>query len=971
MTTKASPDDAIALGATLATADYGVTGAGIKIGIISDSFNVLGGESADIAAGNLPASGVTVLAEGPGGSSDEGRAMAQLIYQIAPGASMDFASGDNSMVDAVDSLVAAGCNIIVDDLSYLEQPFFQEGSSIETAVSAAVNDGVDYFTAAGNYGSDYYQAAFTPIKTTLPHVSGTLVAENFGGGETLQPVSVPNGHNIQLVLEWEQPFASFGTGGGSKDSLAIYVYNSAGAIVASATTDQVGNDPVQYINTPTNTSRQTQTYDVAIVDTAGTVPGLFKYVIFDDNSPSDVIDDPNAGKGSGTSVGQETNTDVNAVGAVAYYDTPSYGMAVPTLESFSATGSTDILLSATGSTLATPIQVSVPAFTATDGAVTSVLNPFYGTSAAVANAAGVGALVLQANKLLSTSDLTALLKDSAIAMVGTGGGAGLIQANVAVGFAESGTIAGFASGDTVLYGTHLGNTIMGSTGNDTFVVGAGNNTIEGGVGSNIVDYANQTNAVAVNLALGTAVNGFGGSDTLSNIQNVIGSDFRDTITFGSGAETLDIQLAADMVGDVLQDVGKSDTLQLLGATFNHVSVANGTLLALEGTFEVAQFNLAAAAAGDQFAVAANSAGDIITTACYALGTRIQTPTGEQAIETFCVGDHVLTQRGEAKPVQWIGYRRIDIARHADPGSVAPVRVLAHAFGAGLPHRDLLLSPDHAIFADEKLFPIKLLINGATIVQEWPADIVYYHLELARHSVIRAEGLPAETFLDTGNRHGFANAATYAGAAVTAESRDCSCAPLVTGGEALAALRAGLVARAERVGFRLTDDPGCLLIADGVCCPRQIKRPGEYCFSVPSGAGALVLRSRPAVPTWTDPACADARRLGVVVTALAADGVAVDLEHPALAEGFHPIERDGEAAWRWTDGDAVLNLPGVRSLFVAIHPGRRYVQPVVSDCSFTLCGKPAPAGTAAAGWSVSVRTRQTPPARISLGRKRAL
>jgi hypothetical protein len=933
LTTKASPDDANALGANLATENYGVTGTGVKIGIISDSFNVLGGASADVAAGNLPASGVTVLEEGPAGSTDEGRAMAQLVYQVAPGASIDFATGYNGMVDAIDSLVAAGCNIIVDDLSFLDEPFFEEGSDIENAVSAAVNDGVDYFTAAGNYANDYYQAAFTPIRTTLPHVPGTVVAENFGGGETLQPVLVPSGQEIDLVLEWDQPFASIGTSSGSDDSLAIYVYNSAGNIVASATTDETGSDPVQDITTPTNNTGQTQTYDIAIVDTAGTVPGLFKYIIYDDNSPSDVIDDPNAGEGSGTQVGQETNTDVNTVGAVAYYDTPSYGVDVPTLEDFSSSGSTDIVLSATGSLLATPIRISEPDFAATDGAVTSVLDPFYGTSAAVANAAAVGALVLQANPLLSTSDLTALLKDSAIAMAGTGGGAGLIQANVAVGFAKTGTIAGFASGDTVLYGTHLGNTIIGSAGNNTFVVGAGNNTIEGAGGTNTVDYASQTNGVAVNLALGTAENGFGGTDILSNIEDVIGSDFRDSFTFGSGTESLDIELAADMLGDPLQEFSSSDTLQLLGATFNNVKIVNGTLQALAGTFEVAQFSLAPAETGDQFAVVANAGGDIIvTTACYALGTHILTPTGEKRIEALRVGDQVLTDRGAAEAVIWIGYRRIDIFAHPDPEAVAPVRVLENAFGADLPHRDLNLSPDHAIFADGALVPVKLLINGATIVQVWPASILYYHVELACHAVICAEGLPAESYLDTGNRHGFGNAGAYPGATVAAPGRDCSCAPLVTAGPLLAALRSRLVARAEEIGFRLTEDDDLQLLADGLLCPRQIEQPGVTHFSLPADASKILLQSRPAVPSWTDPGCADARRLGVVVTALVADDVALDLEGPALVEGFYPIERAAGAPWRWTDGDALLHLPGVRRLRVSTHPGRRYVQPLVTDCS---------------------------------------
>jgi biotin carboxylase len=86
----------------------------------------------------------------------------------------------------------------------------------------------------------------------------------------------------------------------------------------------------------------------------------------------------------------------------------------------------------------------------------------------------------------------------------------------------------------------------------------------------------------------------------------------------------------------------------------------------------------------------------------------------------------------------------------------PVRIAAHAFGPGAPHRDLLLSPDHAILAEGVLIPVKHLIDGAAIRQVHAARITYFHIQLAEHSVILANGLPAETYLDTGDRRGFAN-----------------------------------------------------------------------------------------------------------------------------------------------------------------------------------------------------------------------
>jgi hypothetical protein len=107
-------------------------------------------------------------------------------------------------------------------------------------------------------------------------------------------------------------------------------------------------------------------------------------------------------------------------------------------------------------------------------------------------------------------------------------------------------------------------------------------------------------------------------------------------------------------------------------------------------------------------------------------------------------------------VRWLGHRRVDCRRHPRPGDAWPIRVRAGAFGENLPHRDLSLSPDHAVFvAPGLLVPVRYLINDATIVQEPVDAITYWHVELPTHDVLLAEGLPVESYLDTGNRGAFA------------------------------------------------------------------------------------------------------------------------------------------------------------------------------------------------------------------------
>lgn len=190
--------------------------------------------------------------------------------------------------------------------------------------------------------------------------------------------------------------------------------------------------------------------------------------------------------------------------------------------------------------------------------------------------------------------------------------------------------------------------------------------------------------------------------------------------------------------------------------------------------------------------------DPTSVACFAAGTRIATEHGATAVEDLRVGDSVVTAFGETAEVIWVGHRRVDCRGHDKPRTVWPVRVTAHAFADGVPERDVWLSPDHAIYLDDVLIPVRYLINGTSVVQETVDRIDYYHVELAVHDVLLADGLPAESYLDDGGRAAF-NAGGGSGArpalshALVWEAK--ACAALTVRGDKVDAVRALLHRRA--------------------------------------------------------------------------------------------------------------------------------------------------------------------------------
>ncbi len=147
--------------------------------------------------------------------------------------------------------------------------------------------------------------------------------------------------------------------------------------------------------------------------------------------------------------------------------------------------------------------------------------------------------------------------------------------------------------------------------------------------------------------------------------------------------------------------------------------------------------------------------------CFLAGTRIATPEGETPVETLAIGDRVLTADGRVAPVRWVGVQTV-VSVFAEPLRAFPIRIRAGALGEGLPVRDLFVSPDHALFLDGVLVQAGALVNGATVTREtaMPERFTWFHVELEDHALILAEGVPAETFLDTATRRRFDNFAEY-------------------------------------------------------------------------------------------------------------------------------------------------------------------------------------------------------------------
>jgi hypothetical protein len=517
----------IALVADVARGTYGVDGTGIRVGIISDSFNALGGYAYDVSRGVLP-DDVTVVHEGiprfvddTFTLHDEGRGMAQLVHAVAPGADLFFSAFTSVVIDPQQDLadgsvwgkieqiqidfanrirelaIDYGCQIIVDDI-FVTEPFFQDGP-ISQAISEVTALGVTYFTAANNdsnygYQADYHPVAFDTLDATVPEATRQLLAGktlhhfNFGTAEPPVAFQRITRHGVgpaAFNLQWAQPW------GANASDVKLMFFDAEFNAIATGIENPTGTWPAAQLPALSVLGAAQNDFYVAIVHEAGVSPDYLKWILIT-NGAASISVTPATGFQTGTSYGHTNSAHGASVGAVNYWSTAAY-RELPRLSDFSSWGGIPVFFDAAGEPLAEREYRPQPRFVAPQYGDTSFfghedpdrteLKNFSGTSAAAPNAAAVAALMKQLRPELTPDDIFAKLAETATPFAVPGYepegptnvaiGAGLINARNALAAVANISISGVVFEDLDRDG--LRDTAeIGAAGMEVFLDGNGN-----------------------------------------------------------------------------------------------------------------------------------------------------------------------------------------------------------------------------------------------------------------------------------------------------------------------------------------------------------------------------------------------------------------------------------------------------------------------------------------------------------------
>jgi hypothetical protein len=481
------------------TSITGLDGTGVMVGVLSDSFNCYAQYRAqgvpvsgaagyatngftaeyaqDVASADLP-SNVEVLEEAdcpnydPGELQpfgDEGRAMLQIVHDVAPNAQLAFHTAEMSEADFANGIVAlakAGAQVIVDDVGYSDEPFFQDGLIAQAVDQVNLNYNVAYFSAAGNDGRNSLELrtpAFTGTAlTTAPNAHEKLLNFDSSGATTttVLPVTIPAlvpGEFVNFVVEWDQPYVTGAAGSpGATSTIDICITDASGTTSCQGAST-IGQDPVNIltwlnpVSSGANSAPEQVGIQIGLV--AGAAPGLIKLLVDDDGAGATI----NAFQSnSPTLQGHPGAAGAMALGAAYYFQSPRCGTTPALLEPFSSAGGDAILFDTSGTRLSVAVTRNKPDIVAPDGVNNTFLGEvlpalstsiaqcqndvsfpsFFGTSAAAPHAAAVAALLLQAREKATAGQIYTAMRSTALDMGSAGfdfdTGYGFLQADAAL-----------------------------------------------------------------------------------------------------------------------------------------------------------------------------------------------------------------------------------------------------------------------------------------------------------------------------------------------------------------------------------------------------------------------------------------------------------------------------------------------------------------------------------------------------------
>jgi autotransporter passenger strand-loop-strand repeat protein len=301
------------------------------------------------------------------------------------------------------------------------------------------------------------------------------------------------------------------------------------------------------------------------------------------------------------------------------------------------------------------------------------------------------------------------------------------------------------------------------------------------------------------------------------------------------------------------------------------------------------------------------------TLCFCIDTLIETPAGQVKVQDLAEGDPVMTRRGVVRPITWIGTGAV-LATRGQRGSATPVIVHKGALADNVPTHDLRVTKGHSLYIDHVLIPVEFLVNHRSI--EWDdraQEVKLFHIELETHDVLIANGAPAESYRDDGNRWLFRNINH-----TWIEAPKQPYAPVLTGGALVDEVWQRLLDRAgPRPGLPLTEEADLHLVVDGRRLDAKSRHGETLVFRLLARPETVRVVSRSGAPQELGVA-RDPRELGVALwRIMLRQGPRlrmIEAEDAALAEGFHGYE--AEHQFRWTDGDALLPA----ALYDGLHGG---------------------------------------------------